>query len=203
MSKKKHKGSRAAKALTKNQVNWMIDEFEQQKDIRMCCIVALEYQGPLRISDVLLITKGQIWMQDGQVRENIILYEKKTGKQKTVFVYEKNERERGRLYHLLKEYRPKLNRIPNDSVIFFGNKGTPLTARGVNTKLSQFIGKRNIEQCSSHSIRKACATDLMLNQSVSIEYVRDLMNHSDTATTRRYLNMKSYEQINVQKKAVL
>lgn len=203
MAKRKQLGSRAAVALTKDQVFYIMDEFEQDGDVRMSLIVALEYQGPLRIGDVLSITKKQVYLQDGQIRENIDIWEQKTGKRKKIFVYDRNSRERGRLYNLLNEYRPKLNNLPNNSVLFFGNKFTPLTARGVNSKLNKFVGKRNIEQCSSHSIRKACATDLMLNHHVDIERVRDLMNHADTKTTRRYLNINDEQKIAIQKMAAL
>jgi len=203
MAKRKQTGARAAVALTKEQVYYIIDEFEKDGDIRMSTIVALEYQGPLRIGDVLSITKEQVYLPDGQVKENIDMWEQKTGKRKKIFVYCRNSRERGMLYHLLNDYRPKLNNLPNSSVMFFGNKGTPLTSRGVNDKLTKFIGKRNISQCSSHSIRKACATDLMLNQHVDIESVRDLMNHADTKTTRRYLNITEENRVAVQKMAAL
>lgn len=203
MARKQQPGGKAAKALTKDQVLFIVDEFEKVKDLRMCIIVALEFQGPLRISDILKLQKKDIYMLDGQVRENIDQFDQKTGKRHGVFIYDRNERDRCRLYHHLDEYRKSLNGLQMDSVIFFGNRGTPITVRGVNYKLSQFVGKRNIEQCSTHSSRKAVATDLMLNDGVSIEFVRDLMKHSDVRTTRRYLNIGTSESITVQKKAVL
>lgn len=185
--------------LTKEQSDHIVNDFKnRQNDLRMAALCKLMWNGGLRISDVLhSLTKEQVYMQDGTIRNEILLNDQKTGKPNSVFVYElgSKEEKRGELYFLLKEYLPLLKNISNDAPLFYNKKlGTPIGERGVNDLLSQFVGQMNIEQCSCHCFRKGAGTHLGIRKKHPVQAVQKFLNHSNEQTTRLYIKLKASDQ---------
>jgi site-specific recombinase XerD len=192
--KNKPKGANKARKLTKEQVDFVISTYRKQGDLRMAIICALMFQC-LRVSDTVgTIKKGDIYLQDGQIREIIEITEQKTGKPKKLKIYDRTKKERGLLYNMLLEYKPWVAGLRKDAPMFYNQQqGTPLTPRGVNDRLKPFLKQKNIEQISCHSFRKAGGTYLIVIKGWSIEYVRRIMNHSTIKITMAYLDLTERE----------
>jgi len=198
-----------SKKLSFDQCEYIIDELEKKGDIRMCIICCLMFQV-LRISDVLYsITKGDVYTQNGEVKSQIKIFEQKTGKSRTIYIYDRNaaEDKRGRLYFFLKKYRTQIDGVPMHSTLFFNYKGTSLGDRGVRKILSKFVGVELeskginlIKQCSCHSFRKAGATHLVVVCGVPLAIVSALMNHSSIRTTMLYIGVDAPEEEDAAKK---
>ncbi len=83
--------------------------------------------------------------------------------------------------------------LSDEPLLFYGQKtGSPLQDKGVKFLLSQFVGRRQIEQCSPHSFRKYGAK-YMHSNGVDIEIISQILNHQSVRETRTYLDIKPQE----------
>lgn len=192
----KPSGSNKTSALSFDQVNYIVRRLEEKKDIRTAIICLIMFQC-VRINDVLQsITLKDVYKENGEVRDEIHFTEMKTKKQKAVVCPQGSN-----LHRLLTEYRAEIGKIRArggvvklDSVLFYNTKMcTPLRDSGVKEILRLFVGQWGIEQCSPHSFRKAGAKYLHVEKGVSIEIIREILNHSSSKITLRYLDIKSVE----------
>ena len=79
------------------------------------------------------------------------------------------------------------NGIGKDKVIF------PITVRAVQKHLQKVVDYLGYENVGTHSFRKFFATDLYEANGRDIELVRELLQHSSTVTTQRYIKRSSQQ----------
>ena len=138
-------------------------------------ILKLEAVLGLRISDILNLKLSDI-VKDGN-RYRLDIVEKKTSKARTFTVPTD-------IYSFICTYSVT-NGIDKNSKLF------SIGERAVQKQLSIVAGYLSIDNVSTHSFRKRFATQTYTNSRYNIELVRQLLQHSNVATTQRYIGVAS------------
>lgn len=145
---------------------------------RIATCLVLEANLGLRIEDILRLHLSDFLLDGGNYRIDIV--EQKTQKKRTFLVPLA-------IYQFIYMYCDE-NKIGRTDLIF------PFTTRAVQKhlkKVTDYIGYENI---GTHSFRKFFASDMYESNNHDIELVRELLQHSSTATTQRYIK-RSTKQI--------
>lgn len=142
---------------------------------RVATALVLEGNLGIRISDILELHLSDI-VKDGE-RFHLDITEKKTGKIRTFTVPFP-------IYQYIENYCLK-NKINASDRIF------PITERTVQKQLKIVCDYLGIEGISTHSFRKYYATEIYKNNDYDIALVQQLLQHSSTAVTQRYIGIES------------
>ena len=137
----------------------------------------LEANLGLRISDILRLRLSDI-VKDGE-RYRLAMIEQKTGKARTFTVPLA-------LYQFIRCYCLDYA-IPPEHRIF------PLTERTVQRHLQQVCDYLGYAGIGTHSFRKYYATEIYKNNGYNIALVQQLLQHSSTAVTQRYIGIQQQE----------
>ena len=137
----------------------------------------LEANLGLRISDILRLRLSDI-VKDGE-RYRLAIIEQKTGKARTFTVPLA-------LYQFIRCYCLDYA-IPPEHRIF------PLTERTVQRHLQQVCDYLGYAGIGTHSFRKYYATEIYKNNGYNIALVQQLLQHSSTAVTQRYIGIQQQE----------
>ena len=141
---------------------------------RVATALMLEANLGLRISDIVRLKLSDI-IHDGE-RYRLAIKEQKTGKAR-VFTVPLT------LYQFIRCYCVD-NGIAANEVIF------PLTERAVQKHLKTVCDFLEIDGISTHSFRKYYATEIYKNNDYNIALVQQLLQHSSTAVTQRYIGIQ-------------
>ena len=169
-------------ALTTNQYKEIISTMKRgftgsRPNEPIATALMLEANLGLRISDVLRLRLSDI-MKDGE-RYRLAMIEQKTGKARTFTVPLA-------LYQFVRCYCLD-HEIPPDRRIF------PLTERTVHRHVQQVCDYLGYAGISTHSFRKYYATEIYKNSGYNIALVQQLLQHSSTAVTQRYIGIQQQE----------
>ena len=179
-AKKRATGSKRTRPITREQVDYVLQEFHDRNDTRMEIVIHLLFRV-IRIGDVLrTLKKHHIYDAKNRIRDTLEFVEEKTGKKRSLPL--KGES----FVRALMDYTPQISSLDANDPLFFGKIGTPLTDSGVKFLLSQFVGKRGIEQLSPHSLRKA-GSRYMYENGARIESISAVLNQHSSRTTERYI----------------
>ena len=137
----------------------------------------LEANVGLRISDILRLRLSDI-VKDGE-RYRLAMIEQKTGKARTFTVPLA-------LYQFIRCYCLDYA-IPPEHRIF------PLTERTVQRHLQQVCDYLGYAGIGTHSFRKYYATEIYKASHYNIALVQQLLQHSSTAVTQRYIGIQQQE----------
>ena len=173
-------------ALTTNQYEIIIKTIKEgftvngrifRSNNRVATILVLEANLGLRIGDVLKLTLNGIIKDGNRYRLNII--EDKTDKQRTFTVPTD-------IYNYIKMYCLE-NNIKSNAKIF--NLGD----RAIQKQLKLVCDYLEFENISTHSFRKYFATQIYINNNYNIALVRQLLQHSNTSITQKYIGISTQE----------
>lgn len=163
-------------------INTMVTGFEFegkqiQPNSRIATALVIEANLGIRIGDVLNLRLTDI-IKDGE-RFRLDVIEDKTEKNRTFTVPSE-------IYNFIKEYCIK-NEIKETAKIF------QISERAVQKQLKlvcDFLGYKGI---STHSFRKYFATNIYIDNNYNIELVRQLLQHSVSRTTQKYIGIGTKE----------
>lgn len=144
---------------------------------RIATALMLEANLGLRISDILKLRFSDI-VKDGE-RYRLSITEQKTGKRRSFTVPLA-------LFQFIRCYCLD-NGISADTIIF------PLTERAIQKQLKIVCDFLGYESISTHSFRKYYATEIYKNNGYNIALVQQLLQHSSTAVTQRYIGIQPKE----------
>ena len=147
-------------------------------------LIALGSFLGLRISDLL-----EIKWEDILYKDQLYLKEKKTGKERLLRI--NND-----LKRLIGEAYKSLN--PSSPYIFTNRKGSKLSTQYINRKLKDIKQVYNlyVNNFSTHSLRKTFGREYWKRNGYSdkaLIFLGELFNHSNVATTKKYLGIKDEE----------
>lgn len=167
-------------ALTLDQYKEIINTMRSggagfRKNDRIATALVLEANLGIRIEDVLQLRLADFLKDGANYRLNIV--EKKTKKDRTFIVPVP-------VYQFIYIYCIE-NNIEKNDIIF------PITTRAVQKHLKKVAEYLGYEYIGTHSFRKFFATDMYEKNNHDIELVRELLQHSSTATTQRYIKRSS------------
>lgn len=146
-----------------------------RKNDRIATVLVLEANLGIRIEDVLKLRLSSFLKDGSNYRLNIV--ETKTNKDRTFIVPVP-------VYQFVYIYCLE-NNIGKNDVMF------PITTRAVQKHLKKVADYLGYEYIGTHSFRKFFASDMYEKNDYDIELVRELLQHSSTATTRRYIRRSS------------
>lgn len=144
-----------------------------RRNHQLATVLQLEGTLGLRISDILTLKLSDIIKDGSRYRLNIV--EQKTGKERT-FTVPNN------IYLFLKEYALDKEIKRTDPLFTVGE-------RAIQKQLKIVCDYLGLENISTHSFRKTFATTVYNNSGYNIELVRHLLQHSNSATTQRYIGI--------------
>lgn len=144
---------------------------------RIATALMLEANLGLRISDILKLHLADI-VKDGE-RYRLSVIEQKTGKAR-VFTVPLT------LYNFIRLYCID-NNISANAIMF------PVTERAVQKQLRLVCDYLEIPGVSTHSFRKYYATEIYRNNGYNIALVQQLLQHSSTSVTQRYIGIQQKE----------
>lgn len=144
---------------------------------RIATILVLEANLGLRIGDVLALTLNSFIRDGNRYRLNII--EDKTDKLRTFTVPTD-------IYYYIKMYSLE-NNIKSNAKIF------DLSDRAIQKQLKLVCDYLELENISTHSFRKYFATQIYINNNYNIALVRQLLQHSNTSITQKYIGISTQE----------
>lgn len=144
-----------------------------RRNHQLATVLQLEGTLGLRISDILTLKLSDIIKDGSRYRLNIV--EQKTGKERT-FTVPNN------IYLFLKEYALDKEIKRTDPLFTVGE-------RAIQKQLKIVCDYLGLENISTHSFRKTFATTVYNNSGYNIELVRHLPQHSNSATTQRYIGI--------------
>lgn len=137
----------------------------------------------LRIGDLLKLDWEQL------KKDEFTIVEKKTGKQRTITV---NDNIKSHLNH----FKGSISYIMGGQP-FMSQKNTTYSIQQVNRLMKQYFKGKRI---SSHSLRKSFGRrvwNVNGKSDESLLYLSEILNHSNTNTTRRYLGIRDEEITNI------
>lgn len=156
--------------------NYLVDGIEKEfkPNNRAATALTLEANLGLRIGDILNLRLIDILKDGNRYRLNII--EEKTGKTRQFTVPIE-------IYSYIQEYAYNNNIKPTAKLF-------DITDRAIQKQLKIVCDYLNIEGVSTHSFRKYFATNLYVNNNYNIQLVRQILQHSSTAITQKYIGIQ-------------
>lgn len=144
---------------------------------RIATALVIQSNLGLRIGDVLALKLNDI-VKDGD-RYRLDIVEEKTNKKRTFTVPTE-------VYNYIKMYCLE-NSIKATAKIF------DIGERAVQKQLKIVCEYLGLEKISTHSFRKYFATQIYINSNYNIALVKELLQHSNTNITQRYIGISSKE----------
>ena len=169
-------------ALTKEQYENLIEAMRKggktfRANDRIATALVLEANLGLRIGDILKLRLQDIVLDGARYRLNII--EEKTQKKRVFTVPQP-------IYQYLRVYCIDHD-LKSNEVIF------PITERAVQKYLAKAAEELGYPSIGTHSFRKFFATEIYVNNNYNIILVQQLLQHSSSAITQRYIGISSKE----------
>ena len=147
---------------------------EYKPNERIATALTLEANLGMRISDILQLHFCDI-IKDGE-RYRLNISEIKTGKERVFTVPEE-------IRSYIDEYRTR-NHMTEQQRLF------DLSERQIQKHLKAACEYLGFDGISTHSFRKYFATQIYVNNGYNIELVRQLLQHSSSAVTQRYIGIQ-------------
>ena len=147
---------------------------EYQPNERIATALSLEANLGIRINDILKLRFCNI-IKDGD-RFRLDITEQKTSKARTFTVP-------GEIRSFIDQYRIN-NRMSEQQRLF------DLSERQVQKHLKAACDYLELAGISTHSFRKYFATQIYINNGYNIELVRQLLQHSSTTVTQKYIGIQ-------------
>lgn len=190
ISDKKKLGSKTVDPIKSKKEIQAIKNYLLGKNLRDYTLFVVGINSALRVSDILNLKWSDVFHENGDIKKEIRLIEKKTSKQKIFPINESMKK-------ALLNYFKHLENFDFNEYIFKSRQGgnSPLSVKMSwrifkdiqdNVKLSTYIG--------THSMRKTFCF-MAWKQGVPIETLMKILNHNSQAVTKRYIGI-SQEEIN-------
>ena len=146
-------------------------------------IFYLSYYAGLRAKEIAALTVGDVYDEQGAVREQFMLdaVQTKGAKSRTVWINTKLRRQ-------LKLYRSSLLFKDAKRTLFASQKGVAFSANTMTQLFLNIYHAAGFENASSHSGRRTFITELA-SKGVSVRVLAELAGHSSIQTTQRYIDV--------------
>lgn len=140
----------------------------------------------LRISDIIPIKISDIYRNDFNFKEHLIIIEQKTRKEKRIKINDT-------LRKCLNEYVKEFNLGYND-YLFHSRKGGHLGRVQVYKVMTEAAEVLGIENFGTHSLRKTWGYWTYKLSKFNIGLIMDTFNHSSQAVTLRYIGINQEQK---------
>ena len=148
----------------------------------------------LRSSDLLSLKVSDVISQSGEVKSEVKVKQKKTGKPTLNIPLSKNS---------INSIKKHLVDRDLDSYIFVGNKShytkSPITQKQYSRIVKNWMSSLGVEDVinySTHSIRKTKSSEIF-KQTQNVEVCRRLLGHANITATSQYLGLEDSDALEV------
>jgi integrase len=177
---------------TADYISWdqnlnLIRRLYDDKEYKMSLLISMGSFWGLRIGDLLRLK----W-EDVLEKDKFMLEEKKTGKNREIKINDQLQRHIRDCYGEIKPHKI-------EDFIFTSQKGSVYSIQRINVIFKTLKVRYNLtaQNFSTHSMRKAFGRQVFkksgTNAELSLVKLSQLFNHSNVATTRRYLGIAKEE----------
>lgn len=148
-------------------------------------IIMVSFYAGLRAKEIAALKAGDVFDDEGQVREAFLLARDKAkgGKARTVYLSQ-------RLRKALASYGNTVNRDKIDAPLFASQKGGHFSANTMCQLFLDIYRACGLKDASSHSGRRTYITRLA-NRGVGVRLLAELAGHSHISTTQRYIDVNA------------
>ena len=148
-------------------------------------IILFSFYAGLRAKELAALKRGDVFDEEGNVREQFILSaaQSKGGKTRTVYLNQ-------RLRRALAEYGAKLYLQDPNRPLFKSQKGGHFSANTMCQLFLDIYKAVGLKDASSHSGRRTYITRLA-NKGVGVRLLAELAGHSHISTTQRYIDVNA------------
>ena len=183
------KGKRLPKVLSEVAVESFFEDFLNGSDpiaLRDRAIFELLYSSGLRISELVSLNVSDA----ADLVKNPILRIIGKGQKERIVPVGKMAREA--IHRYLDHSRNILSqRNPEETALFLNQKGSRLTARGVDFLLEEYFKKGALQyKVSAHVLRHSFATH-MLDNGADLKVIQELLGHESLSTTQVYTEVSA------------
>jgi integrase/recombinase XerD len=146
-------------------------------------IFYVSYYAGLRAKEIAALTIGDVYDEQGAVREQFVLdaVQTKGAKTRTVWINAKLRRQ-------LEQYSSTLRFTGVNRALFQSQKGGAFSANTMTQLFLNIYRAAGFENASSHSGRRTFITELA-SKGVSVRVLAELAGHSSIQTTQRYIDV--------------
>lgn len=165
----------------------VVRKLYRDKEYRMSLLIGCGSFFGLRISDILSLTWNMLLDRD-----TFTLIEKKTGKRREIRINPNFQKH-------IADCCKALDVTDKSEKCFISRKHTVYTTQRINKKLKEIRAKYGlkIEHFSTHSLRKTFGRKVVETAGTNAEFalikLSEIFNHTDVATTRKYLGLRNQE----------
>jgi integrase/recombinase XerD len=147
-------------------------------------IIVSSYAG-LGAKEIAALKRGDVFDQEGNVREQFILQamQSKGGKRRTVYLSQ-------RLRRSLSEFSATISLANPTRPLFESQKGGHFSANTMCQLFLEIYKACGFKDASSHSGRRTYITRLA-NKGVGVRLLADMAAHSHISTTQRYIDVNA------------
>ena len=146
-------------------------------------IFYVSYYAGLRAKEIAALTVGDVYDEQGAVREQFVLSECQTKGAKTRIVWIN-----AKLRRQLELYRSSPLFKDANRALFQSQKGGAFSANTMTQLFLDIYRAAGFENASSHSGRRTFITELA-SKGVSVRVLAELAGHSSIQTTQRYIDV--------------
>ena len=150
-------------------------------------IFYVSYYAGLRAKEIAALTVGDVYDEQGAVREQFVLSECQTKGAKTRIVWIN-----AKLRRQLELYRSSPLFKDANRALFQSQKGGAFSANTMTQLFLDIYRAAGFENASSHSGRRTFITELA-SKGVSVRVLAELAGHSSIQTTQRYIDVNSQQ----------
>ena len=146
-------------------------------------IFYVSYYAGLRAKEIAAVIVGDVYDEQGAVREQFMLdaVQTKGAKTRTVWINAKLRRQ-------LEQYLCTLRFTDASRALFQSQKGGAFSANTMTQLFLNIYRTAGFESASSHSGRRTFITELA-SKGVSVRVLAELAAHSSIQTTQRYIDV--------------
>jgi len=168
--------------LTKEEIHALFDACDNLRDK---CILMTLYGAGLRLSEVAALKVSDI----DSTKMQLFIRNAKGSKDRYALLSQAN-------LNILRTYWKTCR--PKEWLFYSKNrKSAPITPKSVHNLFHKYVTKANIsKKVTVHSMRHSFATHL-LTSGVSVFHIKQLLGHTDIASTCFYLHLLKIESLNV------
>ena len=184
--------SKPREILTIQEINKLYEVAENYRDK---AIIGIYYGCGLRRSEGVALN-----IKDISFKSSLLYVREGKGKKRRVVPISEKVKEDFKNYYYTERntYTTKRTGKPENTLSFIlSNQGNRMSASTYNKIIKELVKKAGIErEISLHSLRHSIATHL-LNNGLSVEYVRDFLGHKHLESTQLYTRVKNKQLWNL------
>ena len=174
---------RQAQTLNEAQLRRVVQYCRSRRHpVRDETIILFSFYAGLRAKELAGLTRGDVFDEDGNVRDTFVMQKEQTKGNKTRIVYISTA-----LKKTLISYKQSLSVMSHDAYLFTTRKSKCFSANTMSQLFLNIFKSAQLNDASSHSMRRTFITELA-HKGINVRVLQQLAGHSSISTTQDYID---------------